>query len=57
MPFPQRNELGKRELLDRIPAGALGTPQAIATGVLYLACNAGFVTGQVIAIDGGQSIT
>jgi len=50
------NELQKQALLDGIPAGILGTPEAIAKGVLYLVRDAEFVTGQVIAIDGGQSI-
>jgi pteridine reductase len=50
------NELQKLALLDRIPAGILGTPAAIAKGVLYLVRDAAFVTGQVISIDGGQSI-
>jgi pteridine reductase len=50
------NELQKKSLLDRIPAGRLGTLEAIAKGVLYLARDAEFVTGQVISIDGGQSI-
>ena len=50
------NELQKQSLLDRIPAGRLGTLEAIAKGVLYLVRDAEFVTGQVISIDGGQSI-
>ncbi len=50
------NDSQKQALLDRIPAGTLGTPEAIAKGVAYLVRDADFVTGQVIAIDGGQSI-
>jgi len=50
------NKLQKQALLDRIPAGRLGTLEAIAKGVLYLIRDAEFVTGQVISIDGGQPI-
>ena len=41
-----------RELIDQTPLGRLGTPEEVAELALYLA-KAGFVTGQVIGIDGG----
>jgi pteridine reductase len=37
------------------PLGRIGTPEDIAQAVHFLAC-APFVTGQVIAVDGGRSI-
>jgi pteridine reductase len=37
------------------PLGRVGTPQDIAHAVHFLAC-AGFITGQIIAVDGGRSI-
>jgi len=38
-----------------IPFGRLGTPEEVAHVVLFLASpNAGWVTGQTIAVDGGQ---
>ncbi len=39
----------------RIPAGRFGTPEEVAGAVLYLA-DAPFVTGQVLTVDGGQTI-
>ena len=46
---------GQRELLDRIALKRLGTPNDIAHGVLFFASEyAGWVTGQVLSIDGGK---
>jgi pteridine reductase len=41
-------------LVARIPLGREGTPEDVAQAVLYLA-GAPFVTGQILAIDGGRS--
>jgi 3-oxoacyl-[acyl-carrier protein] reductase len=42
------------EVRSRIPLGRLGDPQDIADAVLYLASEAaGFISGQVLTIDGG----
>jgi 3-oxoacyl-[acyl-carrier protein] reductase len=46
---------GQRELVDRIALKRLGTPSDIANGVLFFASEfAGWITGQVISIDGGK---
>ena len=46
---------GQRDLVDRIALRRLGTPNDIAHGVLFFASEfAGWVTGQVLAIDGGK---
>ena len=43
------------EIKNRIPLGRFGQPEDIANGVLFFASpEASFVTGQVIAIDGGM---
>lgn len=39
------------------PLGRLGDPSDIARTVAFLACDAPFITGQVIAVDGGRSLT
>ena len=45
----------KTELLKRIPMNTLGRPEDVAEGALYLAGpGARYVTGQVLAIDGGM---
>ena len=49
-PYPEHSEA------DRIqhPAGRVGRPEDVAEAVLYLA-DAGFVTGQVLTVDGGMT--
>lgn len=48
-------EDGQRALIERIALRRLGTPQDIAAGVLFFASNdAGWITGQVLSIDGGR---
>jgi 3-oxoacyl-[acyl-carrier protein] reductase len=48
-------EEGQRALVDRIALKRLGTPEDIAYGVLFFASEyAGWITGQVISIDGGK---
>ncbi|HEX7164726.1 MAG TPA: SDR family NAD(P)-dependent oxidoreductase [Trebonia sp.] len=47
---------GQRALLAGIATGRLGQPADIANGVLFFASEkSGWVTGQVIAIDGGSA--
>ena len=43
--------------LQRIPLGHYGNGEDIAQAAIYLAYHAPYVTGQVIAIDGGRSLT
>jgi 3-oxoacyl-[acyl-carrier protein] reductase len=46
---------GQRELVHRIALRRLGTAEDIAHGVLFFASDyAGWITGQVLAIDGGK---
>jgi 3-oxoacyl-[acyl-carrier protein] reductase len=48
-------EEGQRALVDRIALKRLGTPDDIAYGVLFFASvEAGWITGQVLSIDGGK---
>jgi pteridine reductase len=46
----------KETILGQVPLGRAGDPEDIAKAVLYLAHEAGYVTGQIIAVDGGRSI-
>ena len=47
----------RRATIARTPLGRLGTPGDISAAVLFLAQSAPFVTGQILTIDGGQSLT
>ncbi len=45
----------KKKMLESIPIGRIGTPEDIAKTALFLASEgAGYVTGQVIGVDGGM---
>ena len=45
----------QRDMLDRIPAGRLGSPEDVAKVVRFLVGpGAAYVTGQVIVVDGGM---
>jgi pteridine reductase len=43
-------------VLKQIPMRRVGEPDDIATCVLYLVRDAHYVTGQIIAVDGGRSV-
>jgi 3-oxoacyl-[acyl-carrier protein] reductase len=46
----------KEELKKRIPLGRLGSPRDVAEAVAFLASEeAGYITGQVLVVDGGMS--
>jgi 3-oxoacyl-[acyl-carrier protein] reductase len=52
------SEKQRQDLMSRIPLGYLGTPQDVAEVVAFLASDeARYVTGQVLAIDGGMGGT
>lgn len=50
------SDASKDAILQQIPVGRIGDPSDIAGCVLYLIRDAGYVTGQIIAVDGGRSI-
>jgi 3-oxoacyl-[acyl-carrier protein] reductase len=48
----------RQELMSRIPLGCLGSPNDIAEAVAFLASEeASYITGQVLAVDGGMTMT
>lgn len=46
----------RRHIIEDTLLGRLGDPEDIARAVQYLASDAPYVTGQIIAVDGGRSI-
>jgi len=50
----QMAEEHKEEVLKATPLGRMGTPEEVAWTVAFLASErSGFITGQVISVDGG----
>ena len=56
--WPEREPgpVEKQAILDRTALGRLGEPADIALAVAYLAFDAPYVTGQILAVDGGRSL-
>ena len=53
----QLDEKQRQALLQRIPLGSIGTPRDVAEAVAFLASEeARYITGQVLAIDGGMAL-
>jgi pteridine reductase len=50
------DEAAKQNILQRVALGRLGDPADIASAVVYLALDAPYVTGQILAVDGGRSL-
>jgi pteridine reductase len=46
----------KDAIIEQVPLGRAGSPEDIADAVLFLARDASYVTGQILAVDGGRSI-
>jgi 3-oxoacyl-[acyl-carrier protein] reductase len=52
------NEPQKKAILDKIPAGRMGTGEDVAAAVLFLVSDAGsYITGQTIHVNGGMMMT
>jgi len=50
------DEAVRKTILRRIALGRLGHPADIASAVIYLGLEASYVTGQILAVDGGRSL-
>ena len=51
------NEAQRDQVRSRVPLGAFGTPEDVAEAVAFLASEeAGYITGQVLLVDGGLAI-
>lgn len=56
--WPDSGKSGEAQdaIVERTPSARVGTPAEIASTVLWLLRDAGFVTGQVIRVDGGRTL-
>jgi pteridine reductase len=54
---PDYPESEREEYLRRVPLARAGTPEDVANLVHYLCTGGSYLTGQVIHLDGGRSIT
>ena len=50
-------ESERAKYLKRVPLGRPGTPQDVAEMILYLCTTGSYVTGQILRLDGGRSVT
>jgi len=55
-PEHESHTLNQDELLKKIPMKRMGTPEDIAKTVRFLTEEASYITGQIIAVDGGRSV-
>jgi pteridine reductase len=46
----------QQEIIARTPLGRTGSPADVARAVWFFATEAPFVTGQILAVDGGRSL-
>jgi pteridine reductase len=46
----------KQHILDRTALKKMGAPEDISGAVVYLGLDAPYVTGQILAVDGGRSL-
>ncbi len=47
----------RNNLKDKVPLKRIGSPSDIANTIAFLICDAPYVTGQIIAVDGGRSLS
>ena len=57
MPYPEDwvDHERSENINESIPLGRIGTFEELANAVVYMAVDAAYVTGQVLAVDGGRS--
>jgi NAD(P)-dependent dehydrogenase (short-subunit alcohol dehydrogenase family) len=55
-PDAARQPRTRRQVIERLPIGRMGTPTDIAQGIVFLASDdAAFMTGAGLVIDGGTT--
>jgi pteridine reductase len=56
-PAPAPSDNQKQAMLDKIPLQTLGSSQDIAATVAFLVADAPYISGQILAVDGGRSVS
>lgn len=56
-PDHEVNEDAKQRIIEKIPLQTIGKESDIAKTVSFLVNDASYITGQIIAVDGGRSLT
>jgi pteridine reductase len=46
----------QQEILEKIPMARMGQPEDVANLVRFLVEQGDYITGQIIAVDGGRSV-
>jgi pteridine reductase len=49
-------EKTRQSIIRQIPLGRPGEPEDVAATVLFLVRDAPYITGEIIAVDGGRSV-
>ena len=47
----------QNNLQEKVPLKRIGSPEDIANTIAFLVCDAHYITGQVIAVDGGRTLS
>ncbi|MCA9277522.1 MAG: SDR family oxidoreductase [Phycisphaeraceae bacterium] len=53
---PESDEAIQQQYLSRVPLNRAGTPEDAVSAVAWLACDAAYVTGHILPVDGGRSL-
>ncbi len=56
-PETKTTDQQKAEIISRVPLGRIGLPTDIAKAALFLIRDADYITGQIIGVDGGRSLS
>jgi pteridine reductase len=52
----EMDQSAQKAILDKTPLARTGNPDDIAKTIAFLICDAPFITGQIVAVDGGRSL-